>query len=165
MKNDELAPRVVFEIVGDGPVLRRLRDNAPENILLRGRLSKQDTVKALLKADIAIFTQKNLKRADLNKQALPNKYIDYLGTSLPMVVGASKDGEMAEEIIDCQCGIVVEPEDVSALYDAVRGLVKSEDVRKMMAAASGELGKKYSYRNHVYRFVSVIEGVKNDYRL
>jgi len=61
----------------------------------------------------------------VKKEALGNKFFDFLGASLPIVTGAVSDGEMAQDINDNQCGIVVEPEDDEALYQSIRKLVSA----------------------------------------
>lgn len=98
-----------------------------------------------------------MSNGDLKKDSLGNKYFDFIGASLPIIAGAVRDGEMAREIIENSCGIVVEPENIDGLYAAVKKLILSNEMRKYMSTASGNLALKYTRKDQTAKFISLLE--------
>lgn len=143
--------------MGDGHALQKLRNEKPSNLELKGKISKSKTVEVLVNSDIALFSQRKVSNGDLKKDSLGNKYFDFIGASLPIIAGAVRDGEMAREIIENSCGIVVEPENIDGLYAAVKKLILSNEMRKYMSTASGNLALKYTRKDQTAKFISLLE--------
>jgi glycosyltransferase involved in cell wall biosynthesis len=87
------------------------------------------------------------------------KFFDFVGAGLPIVAGGVRDGEIAKEIVANGCGIVVEPEDVSGLFRAIKKLVLCEKTRERMAVNSDLLALKYTREKQSDEFISVLEGI------
>ena len=78
-----------------------------------------------------------LRRLELFKSALPSKMFESMATAKPIV--ASLWGEAAELIESARCGLVVAPEDASALRDAVEKLAEDPSLAREL----GDNGRQY----------------------
>lgn len=160
MKDRELSSKVIFFIIGDGPALQKLQSDLPGNVKLMGKQPKTRVAELLVNSDIALFSQRKITKGDFKKDGLPNKYFDFIGAALPIVTGAVREGEMAQEITRECSGIVAEPEDVEELYSALKKIVLSPEIRKQMSMASEILSLKYSTDIMIKKFIILFDGVK-----
>jgi glycosyltransferase involved in cell wall biosynthesis len=149
--------KVDFVLIGDGPALEQLRKGSWSNVRFLGELPKTDVIRALKSADIALFSQRKATGGSFKRDSLPNKFFDFLGASLPIVAGVERGGEMERYINNYKCGIAVDSEDVQGLYDGVKRLLIDSNLRKRMSLAAEELGRKFSKKVQVEKFVKIIE--------
>ncbi len=157
----EISAKVVFQIVGDGPALNSLRKCIPANVRLYGKIPKISVAKKLVDSDIALFSQRKVIGGNLKKDSLPNKFFDFIGAGLPIITGAVSDGEMAKQITSHGCGIVVDPEDVDALFHALKRVVTDRSLRKKMSTASRDTAALYSAEKQSLQFLSLLEKLNN----
>lgn len=113
-------PAVKLNIVGDGPLLPLLKDQAiklgvGEQVIFSGRLSREGVRQAMLDADCFV---------------LPSRYetfgvvlIEALASGLPLI--ATKCGG-PEDIVNCGNGVLVEIDNVELLAEAMRALKRNK---------------------------------------
>lgn len=125
-------PDVRFILVGDGAARKNLERQVSElgvegNFLFLGR--RDDVPRILGCCDIAVLPSK--------AEGLPNAVLEYLAVGLPTV--ASRVGGNAEIVQDGRTGLLVPPEDSSALAEAVLRLLRDPG----FAASLGKNGREY----------------------
>lgn len=88
-------------------------------------------------ADIHLLPQ----RADAADLVMPSKLTGMLASGRAVIATAAAGTELASVVQDrAKCGLVVPPENVTALADAVRSLAADQERRKAM----GENGRRYA---------------------
>lgn len=94
-------------------------------------LQPQERLSELLSmADIHLLPQ----RADAADLVMPSKLTGMLASGRPVVAGAKRGTALAVAIEGC--GLAVEPEDVSAMAEAVRQLAESPELRARLGLAA-----------------------------
>ena len=125
-------PEVRFILVGDGEERKNFERQVAELGLERNFmfLGRRDDVPAVLACcDIAVLPSK--------AEGLPNAVLEYLAVGLPTV--ASRVGGNAEIVQDGKTGLLVPPEDSSALGEALLRLLRDPG----LAASLGKKGREY----------------------
>lgn len=125
-------PGVRFVLAGDGEQRQNFEQQVAQlglqnNFLFLGR--RDDVPRLLACCDIAVLPSK--------AEGLPNAVLEYLAAGLPTV--ASKVGGNAEIIQDGKTGLLVPPENPSALSDALLRLLRDPD----LAMSLGNHGREY----------------------
>ncbi len=125
-------PEVRFILVGDGAERKNFERQVAElglgrNFLFLGR--RDDVPAVLACCDIAVLPSK--------AEGLPNAVLEYLAVGLPTV--ASRVGGNAEIVQDGKTGLLVPPEDSSALAEALLCLLRDPG----LAASLGKNGREY----------------------
>ena len=125
-------PEVRFILVGDGEERKNFERQVAElglerNFLFLGR--RDDVPAVLACCDIAVLPSK--------AEGLPNAVLEYLAVGLPTV--ASRVGGNAEIVEDGKTGLLVPPEDSSALGEALLRLLRDPG----FAASLGKNGREY----------------------
>ena len=157
--NKNLNNLAQFILIGDGPALKSLRNKKPKNLLLMGRMPKNEVIKHLKQSDIALFSQRKIAKGDLKKDSLPNKFFDFIGASLPIVAGVQANSEMENIIKKNKCGITVDPEDVKGLYNSLQIIIYDPKLREKMSLSSKKLSKSFSRKKQVDKFVTLVENL------
>jgi len=150
---------VEFVIIGDGPALEGKRSQAPPNMTLMGKMPKFKVAEILRESDVALFSQRLVTGGDFKNDVVGNKYFDFLGAKLPIVMGSVPQGEMALEIIENRCGIVTPPEDAASLFEGIKKIYRKPTLRRSMSQASGNLALMYRQCDMTELFCTELEGV------
>jgi glycosyltransferase involved in cell wall biosynthesis len=129
-------PASRFVLVGDGEQRSRFEAQVAslgleQNFLFLGR--RADIPKILGCCDIAVLPSR--------AEGLPNAMLEYMATGLPVI--ASRVGGNAELIDDGVTGLLVPPEDSSALSAALLKLLRDPGMAQRMAQA----GHEFAVRN------------------
>jgi glycosyltransferase involved in cell wall biosynthesis len=126
-----------FAFVGEGAHKARLEarvhDLGLTNVTMRPGVARDEVPALLAGADICLVP---LRDVPLFSSFIPSKMFEYMAAS-KAVIGSVR-GEPAR-ILEAAGGVVVEPEDPSALADAVRDLAADPDRR----VAMGRRGRTY----------------------
>jgi glycosyltransferase involved in cell wall biosynthesis len=109
---------VTIEIVGDGAQRAhlddRVRDEALDNVVVKGSIPRADAMRLVAQADVSIVPLRKGIR-----ESVPTKLYDAFSVGCPVVVAA--EGEASSE--GAELGAVcVDPGDAAALADALRRL-------------------------------------------
>jgi L-malate glycosyltransferase len=125
-------PQTRFVLVGDG-AQRKDFERQVTQLGLENHFSflgrRNDVPQILACADIAVLPSKS--------EGLPNAVLEYLAAGLPTV--ASWVGGNAEIVENGKTGLLVPPEDASALAEALLRLLRDPD----LAASLGKKGREY----------------------
>ena len=144
-----LAPRhpsLQFLIVGDGPRAAELRALA-QTLGVGTQVSflghREDIPALLAQADAYVLPSRS--------EAFPNGAIEAMAAGLPVV--ASRVGGLLDLIDDGRTGLLVKPDDPSALADALESLLLSPaHAAKLGASAREEVTRRYSFDRMVRTF-------------
>jgi glycosyltransferase involved in cell wall biosynthesis len=131
--------RFAFSLVGDGPLRERLvahaRERGLDNVSFHGQVPLGEIPAILSASDVLLVS---LSAHPTFKDFVPSKMVDYMATGRPIVLAAA--GESARILKESGAGIAVEPENPTALVDAVEWLAgHPED-----AADMGRRGRAYA---------------------
>lgn len=131
-------PDVLYVLAGDGAekdaLVARARNENIANVRFLPN-QPRDAMPGLL--NLAYATIVPLKKLDLFKSALPSKMFESMATAKPIV--ASVEGEAARLVESADAGVVVPPEDPSALSQEVQRLASDP----VLARRLGEHGRAY----------------------
>lgn len=121
-------PAIHFLFVGEGAEKDRLRALATELSLDNVTFLKEQPRERLLAfykaSDVSLVP---LRRLDIFKKVLPSKLFELMGTGSPII--CSVEGEAASLITQASAGLCIEPENVTALCEAIRQLRRDEKLR------------------------------------
>ena len=133
---------IVILLVGDGAERVRLVAEVERrgltNIKLLGQLPKAEMPKLWSITDVSLVV---LKKLDLFLTVIPSKIFESMAMKQPIILGVA--GESAELIQESGAGIVIEPENVEQLCEAILRLADSDKLRGEL----GESGRCYVETN------------------
>lgn len=131
---------IVFALLGDGVERPRLQERARSldlgNVRFLDAVSEDIVPSYLGMADALLVT---LGRAKHRDAALPSKVQVYMASARPLIVAA--EGATAQTVMNADCGIVVAPDDPTALASAVLDL---RDMPQAVRHDLGANGRKYA---------------------
>ena len=145
---EELTENLVFEVLGDGPLLERFKVRAERSKVrteFMGRLDYGKMTGYLRCADIAV--NPITKGA---AQSIINKHADYAAAGLP-VVSTQECQEYRNLLETYQCGINCLPEDTQAVADALERLLCDAELRRKMGANSRKMAEERFNRAATYQ--------------
>jgi colanic acid biosynthesis glycosyl transferase WcaI len=129
---------VAFVVVGDGaerPSLEaEARRRGLSNVVFVGRVDKDDVRKYWRLADVALVL---LRDRPVFRHVLPSKMFEAMATARPIVLGVL--GESAELLTRAGAGIVIQPESVDGLAEAITRLA----AHPLEAARMGANGRRF----------------------
>jgi colanic acid biosynthesis glycosyl transferase WcaI len=134
---------MVFLIVGDGPVLHKLKNECKKRNLQNVRYMPFQKREALndiqATADISLVTM----HSDKGKFSVPSKVLTYMAAARPIIASVDLDSPTAEQIAKADCGIVIPAGDADALANAIMTLRNSENLRSRFGRNGREYIEKY----------------------
>jgi colanic acid biosynthesis glycosyl transferase WcaI len=131
-------PDVVFLLVGEGAEKQRIRDLAAARRLNNIRFLDQqprEKIPALISAaDVCLVL---LKKTDIFKTVMPTKMLEFMSCARPLILGV--DGQARTLLERAEAGIFIEPENASALVNAISTLYSQPESR----ARFGQSGRRF----------------------
>ena len=133
-----------FILIGDGPEKSNLLEESKrlklKNVDFRDPLDRDKIPLILSNSDIAIIPLKQYIPG-----AVPSKLYEAMALKIPVVlIGV---GEPAEIVKKSNCGIDVNPGDIIGIYNAIKKLTLTENLRASMGENGRETVKKQFNRN------------------
>src|SRR5262249_54892508 len=112
------------DIIGDGPLRRDLEQLAnalglSERVRFHGRLFQEQLIEHYATADL--FVLPCIEAADGDRDGIPNVLIEAMAMQLPII--STRFSGVPELVIDGSSGVLVEPDNVPALAEAIRALL------------------------------------------
>jgi len=133
---------IVILLVGDGAERARLIAEVERrgltNIKLLGQLPKADMPRLWSITDVSLVV---LKKLDLFLTVIPSKIFESMAMRRPIILGVA--GESAELLRESEAGIVIEPESIEQMRNAILRLAQSQQLRIEL----GENGRGYVEAN------------------
>ncbi len=151
----ELTERMVFKVLGDGPLLEQFQKRAATCKVrtdFLGRLDYGCMAGYLQRSDIAVNPI-----AKGAAQSIINKHADYAAAGLP-VVSTQECPEYRHLLETYNCGINCPPEDAGAVADALERLLRDPQLRKQMGSNSRKMAEdRFDRANTYQQIVDIIE--------
>ena len=154
---DNIAKKVIFKVLGDGPLMQRFKDystGCKVNVEFLGRRGYGEMVAYLKKSDIAVNP--------ISKgaaQSIINKHGDYAMAGLP-VVSTQEAPEYRSLLEEYRCGINCGVESAEDVARALEMLIEDEALRFEMGRSSRKLGEeKFDRKRSYIELIKLIETI------
>ena len=137
-KLQSLAPRILFLLVGEGAEKEQLVSLARSRGLTNMRFVDQQSrekIPAYICASDACLVL--LKKNDIFKTVIPSKMLEFMSCARPVILGV--EGEAQRILEEARAGVCIEPENSSALAEAVSRLAQDAQACETM----GRKGRRY----------------------
>jgi len=135
-------PAIVFLIVGDGVVRKRLQDRAAGLSNVRFLPFQPHETLPLLRATADV--QVALYRAGAARFSMPSKVYEIMASGRPVLASAEPDSDLAALVAETRCGLCILPGDPRGLAMAIQALYADPPVRQRM----GEHGRQAAERTY-----------------
>ncbi len=165
----ELASRGVdftCDIIGDGPLHDALRAkidvlNLSSRINLLGSLSQRAVLEALQAADI--FALASVTDAEGASDVFPTVILEAMASARPVV--STRLAGIPELVVGGQTGVLVSPEDTSALTQALEQLLRDTELRlRYGRAGRARIEQHFRIEDTVAPLLRLIEGAARNHR-
>ncbi len=140
------APEVVFVICGsNGVEVLRRRAGGLTNVLLPGHVGGPEIWDLMRRSTAGLAPYRSFRNFEDN---LPNKPIEYLSASLPIVAGELR--VLGRLIHEHACGLTYAQGDVDGLVDAVVQVARNPSLQASMSQRAGRLYTSRFVAEQVY---------------
>jgi len=130
-------PNAMFLLIGEGAEKERIEQLAVarelSNIRFLGQQLRERIPGYIAGVDVCLVM---LKKTELFKTVIPTKLLEYMSCEKPVIVAV--DGQARKIVEEAGAGVFVEPEDSSALADAVHVLAADPERRCRMGISGRE---------------------------
>ncbi len=155
------SPRLV--ICGDGDHLKKLKTRAAKipNVIFSGWVDGP-AIKVLMNRSVAGLAP--YRNSDNFKDNLPNKYIEYMSASLPVI--SSLSGFSKTLLKEHECGVFFDEDDPASLLKTYSKLLMDRDQSQAMGAAGRQLYlRDFSAEKLYSRLADYLENVAAQKRI
>lgn len=158
------SPNVVFCVIGEGAEKEQIvslgRSRGLTNIRFVDQQPRDKVPEYISVSDVCMVL---LKKSELFKTVLPTKMLEFMACGRPTIVGV--DGYARKLVEDANAGVFVEPENPTALADAVTRLAQDEELRRYL----GNNGRLYVQQNFTRQrsaqtYIGVLEDLLESHR-
>jgi colanic acid biosynthesis glycosyl transferase WcaI len=137
-----LLPEMHFIIVGSGAEMRDLQRQAREgglgNVTFIGRVAHDEIVNYWRLSDITLVL---LKDIPLFRTVIPSKTFEAMATGTPIV--SNVRGELQTLLDQLGTAVMIEPNNLNALVEALETLARSPARRQALVTAAAKAAKQY----------------------
>jgi len=150
-------PDVLFLLIGEGAEKEKIRAAAQLRGLLNVRFLDQqprEKIPAFISAsDVCLVL---LKKTDVFKTVIPTKMLEFMSCARPVVLGV--EGQAQQIVEESRAGIVIEPENASALARSILTLRSNPGLGSSLGQNGREyILKHYSRARTAATYVEVLE--------
>jgi glycosyltransferase involved in cell wall biosynthesis len=156
-REPELASLIEVHLAGVlSPTDQEIANRSPVTRLL-GYLPHHETVALLRSADLVFLPMHNLPRGT-RTTIIPGKTWEYLASRRP-ILAAVPDGDARDVLTAAGSAILVRPDDVSAMAEAIRAQIERVRDGAPAPTPDEELVESYSYPRLTADLAAVFDGV------
>ena len=131
-------PDVLFLLLGEGAEKQRIQSLAQSQGLKNVQFLDQQPRESIRASDACLVL---LKKADIFKTVIPTKMLEFMSCARAVILGV--DGQARQIVEEAAAGIVIEPENSSALVAAIERLHADRELGRAM----GQKGREYIVKN------------------
>lgn len=145
-----------WKIVGDGPLMHMLKSLADElgildRITFTGWQSQEQLMGHYERANLFVFPSRH--------EGMPNAVLEAMATGLPVIASHIAGNE--ELVVDGVTGLLVPPENIAPLRDALQRTISDPSLRERMGKASRQrVEESYTWDNTTRQYALLLEQVK-----
>jgi colanic acid biosynthesis glycosyl transferase WcaI len=156
-------PSAMFLVLGEGAekeqVVQLAATRGVTNIQFLGQQPRERIPSYVSAADVCLVM---LKKTELFKTVIPTKLLEYMACGRPAIVAV--DGQARQIIEEARAGVFVQPENETALVNAILSLGADPEARAKM----GMNGRQYvvdrlSREKTARDYIAVLEAVQKDF--
>lgn len=157
----EQYPDLHFDVVGDGPERKNLEAlihslNLETVVTFHGAVDEATKWRLLQQADVFVMVPKVLQGGQ-DVEGLGLVYLEAAAAKLPIV--ASQSGGVGDAVVDHQTGLLVDPDQQSAMTQAIRTLWQQPELGRSFGQAGFDLVQsEFTDRVRVTRCVRMLSG-------
>jgi colanic acid biosynthesis glycosyl transferase WcaI len=152
-------PAVLFLLVGEGAEKQQIQSQARALGLTNVRFLDQqprERIPAFIAASDAGLVL--LKKTDIFKTVIPTKMLEFMSCACPVILGV--DGQAREIAEEAGAGIVIEPENSSALAGAIHQLIAQPELAQSMGRRGREfIVRRFSRGHTAERYSAVLQAL------
>lgn len=150
LKNDW--PDIIFEILGDGPEEKKLKDLArelkiEERVNFHGRVSEKESHE--------IFARSTIFVLNTNYEGLPHSVLNAMRSGLPVIT--TSIGGNVEVVKDGENGLLVPYDDQAAWLAALNRLLRDEALQETFSANGLKALENFRWDNLVEKTLAVLK--------
>jgi colanic acid biosynthesis glycosyl transferase WcaI len=155
-------PNAMFLLIGEGAEKERIEQLAAarrlSNIRFLGQQPRESIPGYIAGVDVCLVM---LKKTELFKTVIPTKLLEYMSCEKAVIVAV--DGQARKIVEEAGAGIFVEPEDSSALAEAIRKLAADPE-RSLRMGTNGRqyIVSRLSRRQTARSYIDVLEGLRRN---
>jgi len=128
-----IAPRISFLLVGEGADKERIKSTVQSrllsNVCFVDQQPREDIPTFICASDVCLVL---LKKTDLFKTVIPTKMLEFMSCARPVILGV--DGQARQILEEARGGVAIEPENASALIEAIKTLAGDDGMRRALGA-------------------------------
>jgi glycosyltransferase involved in cell wall biosynthesis len=152
-------PNVLFLMVGEGADKERIENRARlqelTNILFVGQQAREKVPEFICASDACVVL---LKKTDLFKTVIPTKMLEFMSCARPLILGV--DGQARKIMDEAKAGLFVQPENVSALVNAIIRLANNSSLCETFGRNGRDhIVKRLSRQQTARVYISILEDV------
>ena len=153
------APGIAFLLVGEGAdkerILALAREHRLQNLRVVDQQPREHVPAFISAADVCAVL---LKKSELFKTVIPTKMLEFMACARPVLLGV--DGQARQLLEEAQGGFFVEPENASALVEAITRLANDSSLRtKYGNNARAHVLEKCSREKTATQYLRVLKDV------
>lgn len=149
-------PNIELVFIGEGQAKKDLVANYSryENIKFSSYLSDDEYMEMLASADALLVS---LER-NLSGLAVPSKFYTYLAAGRPIICISDADTEMAMIIQECNCGYIVEHDNLHQFIACCESLLNDEDKKIQLGKNARRIFlERYRLKHAVKKYVEMFD--------
>jgi len=152
-------PQAMLLLVGEGADKERIKSLAAAEGLSNLRFVDQqprERIPAFINAsDVCLVL---LKKTDLFKTVIPTKMLEFMSCGRPVILGV--DGQARRIVEEAKAGLVIEPENASALVEAIQRLAADSNLcQRLGQNGRAYIVERYSRRKTAEVYLDVLRRV------
>lgn len=154
---------IQYRIVGNGPELSRLQELTSHLGLAKveflGALSGWQVIQEYTKADLFLLGCRVTEDGD--RDGIPNVILESMAMGVPVL--ATSVGGIPEVVSDGLTGLIVPPDDATAMADSIEHLLDNEDLRlDLVRRARRQIDGRFDLRQNVQRKMALLQPARDD---
>jgi glycosyltransferase involved in cell wall biosynthesis len=153
------APQVLFLLVGEGADKERIMSLASARGLSNLRFVDQQPrhrIPAYISTSDACLVL--LKKTPIFETVIPTKMLEFMSCARPVILGV--DGQARRILEEARAGIVIEPENATALAQAVISLAADAGLREYLGRnGRHHILQRFSRQHTAETYIEVLEGL------
>lgn len=150
---------IAFLVVGEGSEKERLIAQARErkltNLHFIGQRPRQEIPAYIRASDVCLVP---LKKNEVFKTVIPSKMLEFMSCGRPVVLGV--DGQARAILEEARAGISIDPQNATALADAIRYLAANQQEGRQLGENGREFVlRKFSRSHTADKYIRMLEGL------
>ena len=135
-----MGSRFKLAVIGEGTQAAAVQKLKTDNVRVLPLQPAADLPRLLAAADALLLSQ----RRNVVDSVVPSKLLTYLASGRPVIAAVNEASPAARIMRESDCGLLVPPENASALESALESLAGDEEAR----VAHGRRGRDYAAQHY-----------------